>query len=175
MTGTLGVRCKKSKDCPGKEVCDTKQHTCRDPLTRGRKPQGNKAALARVCLEKAIPIHYEQGPRKGQRKDRAAMRHCKDQAARNHVTGGPRKALPAPSAHRSPSPVAHRSPSPVAHRSPTPPPASSPLNEAKLMAMDYKDQLLPLHKRLEQAGKITVSKATKFRKDLVVGRILRAL
>jgi hypothetical protein len=85
--------CKSSKDCEDKDVCDRKSHECRAPL---RKPAANKAALAKECLSKNIPITYERGEKKGERKSREALARCRTQPSRITVRGDRILFLPAP-------------------------------------------------------------------------------
>jgi len=91
-------RCKKSKDCDTGDVCDPKNKVCR---AAKRPAQVPKAVYAKECLQKGIPIHYERGPHKGERKNKDAMRHCAQQKDRNVVPYRPSqvKLLNAPSIH----------------------------------------------------------------------------
>lgn len=78
------LRCKHSKDCDrsNKEVCDRKEHICRPSKIQ---PVKTMITLAKECLQKGIPITYERGEKKGQRKTREAMRNCQNQKDRNVV------------------------------------------------------------------------------------------
>ena len=90
----MHLLCKKSTECATGDVCDRQKHECRASL---RKTGPNKAAFAKVCLTKGIPIAYERGDNKGQRKSKNAMRQCQYQNDRNGVKPhGKVYGLPAP-------------------------------------------------------------------------------
>lgn len=75
-------KCKKSNDCATGDVCDRKEHACRESK---RQQPVSKAVLAKECLRKAIPIVYELGEHRGERKSREALRRCKHQKDRTVV------------------------------------------------------------------------------------------
>lgn len=87
----LPTRCCSSTQCDTGDVCDRSKRVCRE----SRVHIVPKATLAKQCLTKGIPIHFELGPRAGQRKDRRALRACKAQPARNMIRG-PIQLLEAP-------------------------------------------------------------------------------
>lgn len=78
----LQARCRKSSECPDKDVCDRTEKVCRP--TKRPEPV-SKAALAKECLRRGIPVSYERGPHKGERKTREALRSCSRQKDRNVV------------------------------------------------------------------------------------------
>lgn len=84
----LANKCKTSKQCDVGEVCDAKKKVCRESQRHLAMP---KATLAKECLKKGIPLSFERGPRKGERKTREAMRRCTTQKDRNIVKHDPKK------------------------------------------------------------------------------------
>lgn len=78
----LAMRCRSSRECDKKEVCDRKERVCRPSKVQ---PKKSKATLAKECLEKGIPLTYERGEKKGQRKTREALRNCSRQKERTRV------------------------------------------------------------------------------------------
>lgn len=140
----MHLLCKKSSDCATGDVCDRKQHECRTSL---RKAGPNKATFAKICLSKGIPIEYERGQKKGQRKSKEAMRQCKHQHDRNAAASyNPRNALALPAPSVKPA-------SKVAS-------ASSPFvrpKEAELKGM-RKDDLLRIYQKGQNKGYINPNK-----------------
>ena len=132
-------KCKTSKQCEPGDVCDRKSHLCRESQ---RVVPISKAALAKVCLKKGIPIVYEKGEHAGERKSRDALRRCKKQKDRTIVPvhTGNLRLLPAP-------PVATKASSPLFLR-PT-------ANDLKTMR---KDELTTVFKRGQSKGFIDPSK-----------------
>lgn len=160
----MHLLCKKSTECASGDVCDRQKHECR---ASKRKEGPNKAAFAKVCLTRGIPIDYERGKNKGHRKSKDAMRQCKHQKDRNaaapyHASKVLR--LPAPSV-RVPTPI--RVPTPVASiKQPSPAAASASASspfvrpkEADLRNMK-KDQLERLYRKGQNNGFINPDKPT---------------
>lgn len=75
-------KCKKSSECESGNVCDRKERVCRDSK---RAAAVSKAVLAKECLRKGIPLVYELGEHRGERKSREALRRCKNQKDRTVI------------------------------------------------------------------------------------------
>lgn len=95
-------KCKTSKQCESGDVCDRKERVCRESK---RAAHVSKAVLAKECLRKGIPLVYELGEHRGERKSREAMRRCKTQKDRAVIPVNTynMRMLPAPSKHASAS------------------------------------------------------------------------
>jgi hypothetical protein len=137
-------KCKTSKQCETGDVCDRKQHVCRESH---RAVPTSKAQLAKECLRKGIPIAYERGEHQGERKSREALRRCKTQKDRNvvQVNTYNLRYLPAPAAATKPK---TKTKSETLFLRPA-------ANELKTMR---KDELSQIYKRGQTKGYIDPSK-----------------
>lgn len=136
MSKILGDVCKSSKQCDAGEVCDRKEKVCRASKRKAAVP---KAVLAKECLRKGIPLVYERGAHKGERKTRDAIRRCTKQKDRNvHAYDAKTVKLlpPAPASAFTRPPMAK-------------------LNQMK------KDNLVRLYKEGQKKGFVDPSKSTE--------------
>lgn len=136
-------KCKKSSDCESGNVCDPKERVCRDSK---RAAAVSKAVLAKECLRKGIPLVYELGEHRGERKSREALRRCKNQKDRTVIPVNTynMRMLPAP---------AVASKSNTKSNTPFVRPA---VNELKTMR---KDELAQVFKKGQKKGYIDPSKS----------------
>jgi hypothetical protein len=128
-----------------------------------RQPPVSKAILAKECLKKGIPINFERGEHKGERKPREALRKCRTQKDRNFVHMEKPLLLPAPSAKPSPAPVKSAS-SPLFLR-----PAVAELNKMK------RDEIVSVYQKGQHKGYIDPSRThEQYTKEQMIDKIRRA-